>query len=75
MSEVEELIVKAQAQPTNWKLHKEVLKSIRGARIRRSDVVVNLGEKLIASHTWVLGSEGIITVYFGSLIVWSHLLF
>lgn len=58
MSEVEELIAKAQAQPTNWKLHKEVLKSLRQSRIRRSDVVVNLGEKLLASHTGVLGHEG-----------------
>ena len=60
MSETEALISNAYAHPTNWKLHKELLRNLRSTKLRRSEVVVQFGEKLLASHTSVLGNEGML---------------
>jgi len=57
LSELEAQIAKAYENPTNWKLHKELLKSLRQNKSRRSDVVVKFGEKLLASHGGILGHE------------------
>jgi tetratricopeptide (TPR) repeat protein len=56
-SELETQIANAYAHPTNWKSHKELLKTLRQTKARRSDVVVNFGEKLLASHTGLLGHD------------------
>lgn len=59
-SELEAQIANAYAHPTNWKLHKELLKTLRQTKARRSDVVVKFGEKLLDSHSGVLGNEGML---------------
>eukprot|EP00026_Physarum_polycephalum_P014398 Phypoly_transcript_14907.p1 GENE.Phypoly_transcript_14907~~Phypoly_transcript_14907.p1 ORF type:complete len:310 (+),score=51.07 Phypoly_transcript_14907:39-932(+) len=56
-SELETQITSAYAHPTNYKLHRDLLKNLRQSKARRSDVVVKFGEKLIASHVGLLGND------------------
>lgn len=57
MSELEALIADLRAHPSSWKLQRELLKQLRATRQRRSDLVVEYGERLLASHSGKLGQE------------------
>ena len=59
-NELETQIANAYSHPTNWKLHKDLLRSLRQNKSRRSDVVVKFGETLLASHTGGLGNDGML---------------
>lgn len=58
MSDLETLIASLQAHPNNWKNQRELLKQLRSTRQRRSDLVVEYGEKLLSQHAGQLGAEG-----------------